>query len=171
MTLAALEATLRLALDPELASRRIPLWAFLNTPVDTLRARADRLADILRSELSLNATVAETTAFLGAGSVPLEPIPSAAVRVAAPFPGSGATAGSWSRALRTGDPPVVTRVHGGAVLIDLRAVEASDDELLLSAVRCRASPVILKPEAQAADLSGPLTTPVDVPGRARPGAG
>src|SRR5207248_9423301 len=33
LTLAALEATLHLALDPELGGRRIPLWAFLNAPL------------------------------------------------------------------------------------------------------------------------------------------
>src|SRR5207302_11272195 len=41
LTLAALEATLRLMLDPALAARRVPLWAFLSAPLDALRNRAE----------------------------------------------------------------------------------------------------------------------------------
>src|SRR5439155_472333 len=122
MTLAALEATLHLALDPERAARAIPLWSFLTTPLPSLVGRAAALAETFRSELGLDATVLETAACLGGGSAPAAPIASAAVRVGPPFPAPGLTEGDWARALRLGDPPVVTRVQGGAVLFDLRAL-------------------------------------------------
>lgn len=135
MTLAALEATLRLALDPALAAQRIPLWAFLNAPLAALRERAERLAEAFRDELGLAATVIETTAYLGGGSAPAEPIPTAAVRVGPPFPAPWFSEGPWARALRNGDPAVVPRVQGGAVLFDLRAIDPTDDPALLNAVR------------------------------------
>jgi L-seryl-tRNA(Ser) seleniumtransferase len=135
MTLAALEATLLLALDPERGGRRIPLWAFLGTPLETLRARAEGLAEAFRAELGLSASVIETTAYLGGGSVPVEPIPTAAVRVGPPFPSPFGSEGSWARALRTGDPPVVPRVQDGAVLFVLGALAEDEDALLLDAVR------------------------------------
>ena len=135
MTLAALEATLTLALDQEQAARRIPLWAFLSTPLEALFARAEQLAEAFRMELGLSATVVESDAFLGAGSLPTERIPTAAVRVTSPFPAAWPTEGLWARALRRGDPPVVTRIQGGAVLFDLRAIEESCDAILLEAVR------------------------------------
>lgn len=135
MTLAALEATLRLEVDPILARERIPLWAFLSTPLEALKERAERLAEALRGDPGLSADVIETTAYLGGGSVPAEPIPTAAVRVVAPFPLSHPTEGAWARALRTGDPPVVPRVQGGAVLFDLRALPQADDPRLLQAIR------------------------------------
>ena len=53
MTLAALEATLRLAMDPEHAVERIPLWTMIAAPLPLLRARAERLAEIFRDELGL----------------------------------------------------------------------------------------------------------------------
>jgi L-seryl-tRNA(Ser) seleniumtransferase len=134
MTLAALEATLRLALDPALAASRVPLWSFLTTSLGSLRDRAKRLADSLRTRLNLDATVVETTAYLGGGSVPAEPIPTAAVRVVPPLPAPWTSEGEWARALRLGDPPVVARVQGGAVLFDLRAVDPSEDERLLDAL-------------------------------------
>ena len=102
MTLAALEATLRLALDPDRGRRRIPLWAFLNAPSRAARGRAGRLAEAFRAELGLDAAVVESTAFLGGGSAPVEPIPTAAVADRPPFPapcglrgglGPGAAAG------------------------------------------------------------------------------
>src|SRR4029077_12613409 len=68
MTLAALEATLRLALDPALAGERIPLWAFLNIPLVSLLDRAGRLAGAFQSELGLATSVIESTTFLGGGS-------------------------------------------------------------------------------------------------------
>jgi len=135
MTLAALEATLRLAIDPALGCRKIPLWAFLSATLDALKGRAEALAAALRDDPGLSADVVESTAFLGGGSLPAEPIPTAAVRVVGPFPAAHPSEGAWSRALRTGDPPVVPRLQGGAVLFDLRALPAGDDARLLDAIR------------------------------------
>jgi L-seryl-tRNA(Ser) seleniumtransferase len=135
LTLAALEATLHLARDPELGGRRIPLWAFLNAPLAGLVERAEQLAVAFRDELGLNASVVQTTAFLGGGSVPVEPIPTAAVCLGPPYPGTIGSESHFARALRQGEPAVVGRVQGGTLLLDLRALPESDDEVLLEAVR------------------------------------
>jgi L-seryl-tRNA(Ser) seleniumtransferase len=135
MTLAALEATLRLMIEPARAAHRVPLWAFLNTPVDSLRDRAERLAGSFRRELGLNATIVDAVSYLGGGSLPGEPIPTAAIRVAGPMPAPWPSEAAWTRALRAGDPAVVPRVSGGAVVFDLRAIDPADDETLLEAVR------------------------------------
>jgi len=135
MTLAALEATLRLALDPDRAAARIPLWSLLSVPLARLTERAGRLAATFRVGLGLEATVIESTAYLGGGSTPVEPIPTAVVRVGPPFPAPWASEAAWARALRLGDPPVVARVRGGAVLFDLRAIAEADDPALERAVR------------------------------------
>ncbi len=139
MTLAALEATLRLALDPARAAATIPLWALLEVPLARLRERADRLASAFREGLGLAATAIEATAYLGGGSAPAEAIPTAVVRVGPPFPPRTPSEAAWARALRLGDPPVVARVQGGAVLFDLRAIPEPDDPALALAVRRSAS--------------------------------
>jgi L-seryl-tRNA(Ser) seleniumtransferase len=139
LTLAALAATLRLATDPALAAARIPLWAFLSTPVEALRERAGRMADSLRERFGLEASAVETSGYLGGGSTPAEPVASAAVRVGPPFPAPHADEGSWARALRMGRPAVLPRVHGGAVLFDLRAVDPRDDAALLAAIVAHAA--------------------------------
>jgi L-seryl-tRNA(Ser) seleniumtransferase len=135
MTLAALEATLRLMLAPDRAGRRVPLWALLGAPVGSLVERAGRLAAALRDDPGWDVTVVEGAAYLGGGSAPVEPIATAAVRIAPGSSGPQVSEGTLARALRLGDPPVVARVQGGAVLLDLRAVDEADDAALLAAVR------------------------------------
>jgi L-seryl-tRNA(Ser) seleniumtransferase len=134
MTLAALESTLELCRKGA-AAEGIPLWSMLSTPLPQLEVRAQRLVDVLRVELSLNASVIISDSFIGGGSVPVQPIPSAAVSVGPPFPPAYNSEGVWARALRTGDPPVVPRVQHGTILFDLRTVARSEEAGLLDAIR------------------------------------
>jgi L-seryl-tRNA(Ser) seleniumtransferase len=137
MTLAALEVTLRLAADGDHARRRIPLWAMIGVSLSELKARAESLAAIMRSEIGLNATAVPSEAFIGGGSAPIHPVASAAVAVAPPFPipRYEASESALADALRLGDPPVVSRVRKGAVILDLRAVSREQDLQLLDAIR------------------------------------
>ena len=74
LTLAALEGTLVLALDP--ATRdEIPVLRMLHEPVESVRARATRLAGLVGGE------VEETVARVGGGALPLAELPSAACAV------------------------------------------------------------------------------------------
>jgi L-seryl-tRNA(Ser) seleniumtransferase len=135
MTLAALEATLLVACDPDRAVARIPLWSMIATPLDALRERAIKLAAIFRSELGLNAAAVAADSYLGGGSAPDQPIPTVVVAVSPPFPMSRDSESELGRALRQGHPPVVTRVQKGLVLFDLRTVAEDHDPVLLDSVR------------------------------------
>jgi L-seryl-tRNA(Ser) seleniumtransferase len=135
MTLAALEATLRLILDPDQARLRLPLWAMIDLPVSTLAARATKLAHRLRDELKLNANVNEGLSYIGGGSAPLHPLETVLVAVSAPFPGADGSEGGWAHALRQGNPPVIPRVQKGQVLFDLRTVAEDAEPTLIAAIR------------------------------------
>jgi L-seryl-tRNA(Ser) seleniumtransferase len=135
MTLAALEATLGLIRDGTHAAARLPLWRMIATPLTELEARADRLVGILRAELGLEASPITDESFIGGGSVPVRPILTAAVAISPPFPHPHGSEGAWARALRLGDPPVVPRVRGGSVLLDLRTVSEAEEGPLLDAIR------------------------------------
>ena len=135
MTLAALEATLDLIRDGAGGAGRIPLWKMLTLPLPDLRSRADNLATVLRDELGLNASVVPSNSFLGGGSVPVQPIPTMAVCVSPPFPPPHGSEGAWARALRLGDPPVVSCLQKGTVLFDLRTVSRREEASLLDAIR------------------------------------
>ena len=69
MTLAALEATLRLYLNEEQAVREVPVLRLLSIPLEELRRRAEALAERLRSA-GLTATAREDSAYVGGGSLP-----------------------------------------------------------------------------------------------------
>lgn len=124
-TLAGLGATLRLHLDPR-GRERIPFYAMLAATQDALRARADALRTALPA---LDLAVVPHEGYAGGGTLPLAAIPSLAL---AWRPRGGADAGAAR--LRTGRPPVVPRVDGDAVLIDLRTIAPERDGTLRAAL-------------------------------------
>ena len=122
LTLAALEATLELVRSPSRHVPRIPLWKMLSLTLPQLKDRAESLAKSLREEPGLNVTVDISESFIGGGSAPVQPLPTAVISLSPPYPGPFGSAAAWSKALRSGDPPVVSRIARGAVLFDLRTV-------------------------------------------------
>ncbi len=134
MTIAALDATLTILTNEARAVREIPLWKFLSTPLPDLIARAVRLAERLIVDLNFRATTAETTTYLGGGSVPTQPIASAAVILSPPWPGTNGSEASLSRSLRLGDPAVVARIKDGSVVLDLKAMRPDEDDLVFLAL-------------------------------------
>jgi L-seryl-tRNA(Ser) seleniumtransferase len=126
-TLAALGATLRLHLDD--ASRaRIPFYRMLATPLDELRARAEEV----RARLdNLDVRAEPSEGYAGGGTLPLAALPSLAL---AWRPVRGGVDAAASR-LRLGTPPVVARVDGERVLVDLRTIPPERDEELAAALR------------------------------------
>jgi L-seryl-tRNA(Ser) seleniumtransferase len=131
MTLAALEATLRLYLSEERALREIPVLQMLNTSLAELRQRAEALAVRLR-ELSgiAEATAEEDTAYAGGGSLPDQAMKAWVVRLRA----EGAGEEELARRLRTGNPAVMTRVKDGKLVLDVRTVFAEQESALVEAV-------------------------------------
>jgi len=133
LTLAALTATLALYREPERAVREIPALALLCTPVEALAARAARLCDALAAA-GCAASVVPGAGSVGGGAFPAVTLPSAALAL-------DGDARVLERALRTGALPVIARIAGDRLLLDLRAIPERDDERLATAViaACRAS--------------------------------
>jgi L-seryl-tRNA(Ser) seleniumtransferase len=110
LTLAALEGTLTLALD---APDEIPVLRMLREPVESVRARAGRLAARIGGE------VEETVARAGGGALPLTELPSYACAIEEALAGK----------LRSGEPPVIAVVRDGRTLLDCRTLtDAEADE-------------------------------------------
>jgi L-seryl-tRNA(Ser) seleniumtransferase len=127
LSLAALEATLRLHRDPEMARRELPVLAMLTAGPATLRARAERLA------AETGGTVVQAVARVGGGALPLLELPGPAVALDAGPAGPGALAA----ALRHGETPVVARIQDGRVLLDPRTL--TDEEVGLAGAAVRAA--------------------------------
>ncbi len=130
MTLAALEATLRIYLNAR-AIEEIPVLRMLETPLQTLKERAEALAQRLRSLPELGSVVVrEDVAFVGGGSLPDEQMPSMVIAIEAKVGDA-----ELVRRLRTGTPAVMARVQEGRVLLDLRTVFPEQEGALLAAVQ------------------------------------
>ncbi len=118
LTLAALEGTLSLALSPETRDR-IPVLRMLHEPVERVRARAERLAELVGGE------VEETVARVGGGALPLAELPSAACAVEERL----------AEPLRLGSPPVIAIVRDGRTLLDCRTLTDAEVDDVAAAVR------------------------------------
>jgi len=120
LTLAALEGTLRLALD---APDEIPVLRMLREPPGAVRARAERLAAAIGGE------VEETVARAGGGALPLAELPSYACAVEERL----------GERLRRGTPPVVGILRDGRLLLDCRTLtDAEADEVAAAVAAARA---------------------------------
>lgn len=132
LTLAGLEATLRLYLEPERARAAIPALQMLDRRPAQLRASARKLARLLRAAAGDRCDVAvqAATAQAGGGSLPGLEIPTVVVAVSAP----AAPAHVLEERLRAHDPPVLARVQRNQVLLDLRTLWPDDLPLVTRAL-------------------------------------
>src|SRR5207249_283176 len=122
LTLAALEGTLALYLEPRRAASEVPVLRMLGEPAESVRARAARLAEAVGGE------VEETVARVGGGALPLAEIASFACAVEEEL----------AVPLREGEPPVVGIVRDGRLLLDCRTLgEAEVDEVAAAVAAAR----------------------------------
>jgi L-seryl-tRNA(Ser) seleniumtransferase len=131
MTLAALEATLRLYLNEERALREVPVLRLLSTKPDELRRRAEALAERLRAASGLTAQARADSAYVGGGSLPDQALPTWVVEIEA----AGVGEDELARRLRTGEPAVMGRLRDGKLLLDVRTVFPEQEGALVEAVQ------------------------------------
>jgi L-seryl-tRNA(Ser) seleniumtransferase len=123
VTIAALEATLRLYRDPGTALQRIPTLAMLTASPDALRRRARRLA-----RLTGGVTVPGVSS-VGGGAFPEAELPTTLVAL------ETRSAETLLAALRAQQPPVIARAGDGQVLLDPRTIEDAELRLVAQALR------------------------------------
>lgn len=130
LTLAALEATLRLYRDPEGLTHSIPVLRMLGEPATSVRARARRVVRAIGAERAVktNAEVIACTAEVGGGAMPLARIPSFAVALRAPR----GRLEELARALRLAADPVLGRIENNRLLLDMRTVTSRETPRLIA---------------------------------------
>lgn len=121
MTLAALGATFQLHRE---SPERLPIYRMLAATLDELRRRGENYVRAIAT-----ASIEETTGYIGGGTSPAQALPSVAIAV---------TAGAADRLaarLRAATPPIVARIEGGRVLLDLRTIAPEEDAMVIAALR------------------------------------
>ncbi|MCW8084774.1 L-seryl-tRNA(Sec) selenium transferase [Roseococcus sp. MDT2-1-1] len=120
-TLAALEATLRLHRDPELALREVPALRMMAEDAEALSRRAQSLRALLPE--TARAEVAKGDSLVGGGALPLARLRTTLVAL---HP-DGLTAEEFAARLRRSHPPLIARLERGRVLLDPRTL--AEDEI------------------------------------------
>lgn len=132
LTLAGLEATLRLYFDEARAFQEIPTLAMIARPLPELAARARRLRRAVQRRLGerLVVELVETSARVGGGSLPEEALPSVALALTSPH----LSPEELEARLRRAEPPVVGRLERDRLLLDMRTLGEGDLPLLVQAL-------------------------------------
>lgn len=126
LTLAALEATLRLYLDRDRALAEVPVLAMLTARVESLQKRAESVVTTLGTR-NVRAHVVESEASVGGGAFPTARIESRAIAIAE-------NPERVEIALRRGDPAVIGHIEADRLLLDMRSVMPAEDAVLSAAI-------------------------------------
>ncbi len=124
MTLAAMEATLRLYIRGEW--RKIPSLSMLSLSEEDLVSRARKLVDKLKSVLPPDASMSVVKAddAVGGGAFPAVDIPGYAVSLSIP----GTSAGTLQERLRKAEEPVIAGARDGELLLHCRTLLDGDED-------------------------------------------
>ncbi|QJA06118.1 L-seryl-tRNA(Sec) selenium transferase [Thermosulfurimonas marina] len=133
LTLAGLEATLRLYLDEKIAVERIPTLKMILMTPEEVKRRARRLTRLLQKALPERArfSVVPTVGRTGGGALPLADLPSFAVAVEV----EGLSPEELHERLRTGEPPVVGRIEEDRFLLEVRTIFEEEFPLVAKALK------------------------------------
>jgi L-seryl-tRNA(Ser) seleniumtransferase len=124
LTLAALEATLRLRLTGRLDE--IPVERMLRASTEDIRRRA-AMWSVKLGERGVAVTLVPGESAVGGGSLPGRGLPTMLLALSGP-------ASRLAAALRQGEPPVIARIEKDACCLDARTVLKGEDETLIDAV-------------------------------------
>lgn len=128
LTLAGIEATLKLYLEPERAVERIPVLRMLTASREQIAPRAEALAARLRAG-GIECEVIDGVSRAGGGALPGVDLPTRLVAVAHPAPQE------VEARLRAFDPPVMVRIQAGHLLLDPRTLWDDELDVVVSALR------------------------------------
>jgi L-seryl-tRNA(Ser) seleniumtransferase len=132
LTLAGMEATLRLYLDEPQAAAAIPTLHLLTRPLADLERQARNLARTLKRRwgTKIKVEIRASEGRVGGGALPGASLPSRALALEIP----PLSPHELEARLRRAHPPVIARLEHGALLLDLRTIQPDEHPALLAAL-------------------------------------
>jgi L-seryl-tRNA(Ser) seleniumtransferase len=137
ITLAALEATLRVYASGHRLSERLPVLALLTRPASDIRMACERVRPAVERFVgaAFAVRIEPCASQIGSGSLPIDRLPSAAIVVApVAAKGRGRALDALSARLRALATPVIGRVHDDALWLDARCLRAEEEAELVAAL-------------------------------------
>jgi len=134
MTLAALEATLRLYLDPETAKREVPTVRMITETPENLKSQAQSLARVLRRGLGdkVKVSVREGVSRVGGGAFPEQDLKTFLATV---LPQTDISVEKLKERLLSTEPPLVTRIEDDLLCLDPRTLSREEYKLCAEAIK------------------------------------
>ena len=125
LTIAALEATLRLYLQPDALSKSLPTLRFLTRPVSEIALIADEASRLLKQRLGKDyfIEIEDGESKIGSGSLPEEVI---ATKVISILHKKIPPEKIFEMFLKN-NPPILGRVHKEKFLLDMRMIEKAEE--------------------------------------------
>lgn len=127
LTLSALEATLELYYDRDIAVKEIPVLNMITTDVNILYNRAVKMVDKL-NKMGYNTSVVNSEATIGGGAFPDSKIKSIAISI------NGVNPNEMDKKLRNLSTPIVGRIVDNTLLLDIRTIPEVYDDLIVSSL-------------------------------------
>ncbi|HHW20121.1 MAG TPA: L-seryl-tRNA(Sec) selenium transferase [Thermodesulfovibrio thiophilus] len=129
MTLAAVEATLRLYLDERKAIEQIPTLRMILEDTESIKKRATTLCKRLKKE-GIYAYTKEDISMPGGGSLPESGVKTYVVAVK-----PNQVPQEFTKKLRQAEPPVIARIKDDLVIFDARTIQEKEIPLIVRAVK------------------------------------
>ena len=132
-TISALEATLKLYLDENMAMEKIPTLKMLSISIQELEDKAKILYDLLTENIDhkkCTIEIVDDYSEVGGGSLPLEKIPTKCIMLTL----NDLSVSEFERNLRGYKIPIITRVYKDKVYIDLRTVRKDEFNIVMDGI-------------------------------------
>ncbi|OQZ04128.1 MAG: L-seryl-tRNA(Sec) selenium transferase [Candidatus Brocadia sp. UTAMX1] len=137
LTIAALEATLKLYLEEDLVTEKIPVLAMIFAPLETMEERCKRVMSRMTPETKAFMNISRVEGFseMGGGSLPGERIPTKLISLHS----EKINADKIVAQLRGNTPPIFARIEQERVLLDMRTVYDAEVDTIAIALEniCR----------------------------------
>ncbi len=130
MTIAALEATIKLYNDEKEAIKEIPTLNMLFKDINIIRENAENLRELIEKQGYL-ASVIEMNSTVGGGSLPLSKLPSFGVT----FEINGYSTVEIERKMRSNNIPIIGRIINDIYCIDVRTLLEGDISIIEEAIK------------------------------------
>ena len=125
VTLAALEATLRLYSDPDRLTSTVPTLRLLTRKQSDIQAQAFRVLPALAAAVAGRAAakIFACSSQIGSGALPVDALPSSGIALVPLAKRKGSAAEALSNAFRALPVPVIGRIKDGMFILDLRCLD------------------------------------------------
>ncbi|MDF2547083.1 MAG: L-seryl-tRNA(Sec) selenium transferase [Anaerosolibacter sp.] len=132
MTLAALEATLKIYFDEQEAIRKIPTLDMMTRKIEDIERKAKDFNKLLMSiELPCNISLTQDYSQIGGGSMPLVELPTWVIGI---YP-NDISVNELEKRLREYQTPIITRIQDEQLMLDVRTIKDNEYTLILDALR------------------------------------